>query len=81
MSAEPITSPTTWTELETAVLYAVYDNDEQEFTEAFASLREAEDRARELNDLYFNSYDRLLTDVDRYVVDQLPTPWPSWAIR
>lgn len=81
MSADPITSPTTWPSAAPDVLYGVYDNDEETFVEAYETQREAEDRAKHLSDEHLNSYDRALGDVERFTVDQLPTPFPDWAVR
>lgn len=83
MTAEPITSPTTWpsADAQPDVLYGIYDNYLEEFTEAYVLQREADDRAIELNDLNFNSYDRVAGAEERFSVDQLPTPWPDWCVR
>lgn len=62
------------------ILYAVYDNFNEEFLQAYTSQREAEDAARDRNDEYFNDYSRYASDEDRYTVDQLPRPYESWAV-
>jgi hypothetical protein len=63
------------------VLFGVYDGYLEEFTEAYPSQREAEERATHLNDDNFNSYDRVAGAEERYSVDKLPEPYPAWAVR
>lgn len=81
MSAQPISNPTTWPSAQPVVLWGVFDGYLETFTEAYESQREAADRATDLNDQNFNSYDRKIGAEERFSVDQLPTPWPDWAVR
>lgn len=81
MSAEPITTPTSWTTPAPEILWGVYDNDLGDFVAAFESLREAEDRMfdldREAHDFGSGNGGWVAGKyVYRFSVDRLPESHP-----
>lgn len=81
MSAEPISSPTTWAEEVLPPIFGVYDEDKGDFVAVFLSLRDAQDREQELELAEHDFGARGVMDshakyYPRYSVDQLPASHP-----
>lgn len=82
MTAQPITSPTTWPSADALpdVLWGAYNNDTETFEYAYDTQREAEEAIAHWNYLA-SQEDARDPFAPKWTVDQLPQPFPDWAVR